>query len=185
MTYPAWALQRPLNTPTLQGKVLTLRPVAAENAADIVHAAEVPDIARGFSLPQASVPGGGERYVTMLDRLRQAGIALPFMAYTPEGNVAGHMGITLRDIGHGKVTLGYWILPEYRGRGYASDGLRTMTEWLFAQGGVHRATLHIETWNAASAAVAESVGYVYEATLRNWEVIAGEPRDMMIYTRLG
>lgn len=183
MTYPSWALERPLKTPTLQGKLVTLRPVTAEHAAVIAEACSVPDIARGFGLPSSATPEAGSAYVTMMIRMREAGITLPFMIYAHDGNVVGHAGFTLRDIGHGKATLGYWVLPAYRGLGYASDALRTATDWLLSQEGVFRATLHIETWNASSAAVAEAVGYTYEATLKRWEKIAGEPRDMMIYSR--
>lgn len=184
MTYPSWALERPLRTPTLQGKHVTLRPVCAEHSSVITEACSVPDIARGFGLPSPATPEAGSAYVTMMVRMREAGITLPFMVYDREEVVVGHAGLTLRDIGHGKATLGYWILPDHRGLGYASDALRIATEWLLSQEGVYRATLHIETWNAPSAAVAESVGYVYEATLKRWEKIAGEPRDMMVYTRL-
>ena len=184
MPYPAWALARPLNTPTLHGKHVTLRPVTPEHASVITEAASAPDITRGFGLPSAITNESASAYTDMMLRMCQAGISMPFMFYAPDGNVAGHVGFTLRDIGHGKATLGYWTLPAYRGRGYAADALRAATEWLLEQDGVHRATLHIETWNAPSAAVAEAVGYTYEATLKRWEMIAGEPRDMMIYTRL-
>lgn len=183
MPYPTWALIRPLDVPTLRGKVVELRPVSGEHAGAIRAAGAVPDIARGFGVPPATDERLGVAYIEMLDRLRSAGIALPFMVYDAHGNVAGHVGVTLRDINHGRVTLGYWTFPQFRGKGVTSDAVRTVTEWLLQQDGVHRITLHIETWNAASVSVAEAAGYTYETTLKRWEIIAGEPRDMLIYTR--
>jgi len=150
----------------------------------MARSAEVQDIARGFDLTGDGDPSiRGAKFMLMVERMREAGVAVPFTILSPEGHHAGHIAATLRDITNGKLTLGYWVLPEFRGQGLASDALRTLSDWCLDKDGVHRLNLFIETWNQPSARAALSAGFEYEATLKKWEFVGGEPHDMMVYAR--
>lgn len=58
----------------------------------------------------------------------------------------------------GEVELGYSTLPDYRGRGYATEAARALVEWALAQPGVERIVAAPEPDNEASRRVLENAG---------------------------
>ena len=83
--------------------------------------------------------------------------------------------------------IGYILHAEDdRGKGYASDAVRLFSDHLFAERpGCHRLQLIIETWNDASARLAEACGYASEGTLRKAGYSSpDEPSDCFIYSRV-
>ncbi len=87
---------------------------------------------------------------------------------------------------HG-LEIGYILHSEDdRGKGYASDALRLFSDLLFAEHPeCHRLQLIIETWNDASARLAENCGYASEGTLRKAGYSSpDEPSDCFVYSRV-
>ena len=83
--------------------------------------------------------------------------------------------------------IGYILHDEDdRGKGYASEALRLFSDLLFAEHPeCHRLQLIIETWNDASARLAENCGYASEGTLRKAGYSSpDEPSDCFIYSRV-
>ena len=85
-----------------------------------------------------------------------------------------------------EVELGYAVSPWGRGRGVATETLRELTRWAFAQG-MQRVTALISVDNPASSRVAAKVGYTFEGVLRSvhhvgdrrgdlesWSILPGE-----------
>jgi RimJ/RimL family protein N-acetyltransferase len=87
---------------------------------------------------------------------------------------------------HG-LEIGYILHDEDdRGKGYASEALRLFSNLLFTQNPwCHRLQLIIETWNDASARLAENCGYASEGTLRKAGYSAPDaPSDCYVYSRV-
>jgi RimJ/RimL family protein N-acetyltransferase len=87
---------------------------------------------------------------------------------------------------HG-LEIGYILHDEAdRGKGYASDALRLFSDLLFAEHPeCHRLQLIIETWNDASARLAENCGYASEGILRKAGYSSpDEPSDCFVYSRV-
>jgi ribosomal-protein-alanine N-acetyltransferase len=80
--------------------------------------------------------------------------------------------------------IGYVVGPTARGRGVASRTLRLLTEWGFAQLGLERIELWIDTTNPASERVAERAGYVREGVLRSYWFKEDLRRDFGVWSRL-
>ncbi|MEO8114386.1 MAG: GNAT family protein, partial [Phenylobacterium sp.] len=82
--------------------------------------------------------------------------------------------------------IGYIIHADAdRGRGYASESLRLFSDLLLAERpACHRLQLIIETWNDASARLAEACGYASEGTLRKAGYSSKVPEDCFIYSRV-
>jgi RimJ/RimL family protein N-acetyltransferase len=83
-----------------------------------------------------------------------------------------------------EAELGYLVAPSARGRGYATELLRLLTDWAFEQAGVLRATLVIDVENPASARVAERAGYVREGVMRSIDFKEGRRIDAELWSRL-
>ncbi|THD63762.1 GNAT family protein [Phenylobacterium sp.] len=87
---------------------------------------------------------------------------------------------------HG-LELGYILHDEAdRGKGYASEALRLFSDLLFAEHPeCHRLQLIIETWNDASARLAENCGYASEGILRKAGYSSpDQPADCFVYSRV-
>lgn len=65
----------------------------------------------------------------------------------------------------GCVEIGYGLLPEYWGRGYATEAVTAMTAWALGQTGVSRVEAETEPENAASQRVLAKAGFVPTGTL--------------------
>ena len=59
----------------------------------------------------------------------------------------------------GMTEIGYGILPEFQGRGYATEAVKTVTQWAFSQPDVRCITAETEANNAASQKVLAKAGF--------------------------
>ena len=83
--------------------------------------------------------------------------------------------------------IGYILHSEDdRGKGFASEALRLFSDLLFAEHReCHRLQLIIETWNDASARLAEACGYASEGILRKAGYSSpDQPSDCFVYSRV-
>jgi RimJ/RimL family protein N-acetyltransferase len=82
------------------------------------------------------------------------------------------------------VELGYIVTREARGRGVATEALRLLTNWAFAELGALRLELLISVDNDASKLVAERCGYIREGVLRSTYFKQDLRSDTEIWSRL-
>jgi RimJ/RimL family protein N-acetyltransferase len=118
---------------------------------------------------------------------RAGACAIESLAEGDNGRLIG----TLQFYGSGPgihgLEIGYILHNEDdRGKGYASDALRLFSDLLFAEHPeCHRLQLIIETWNDASARLAENCGYASEGTLRKAGYSSpDQPSDCFVYSRV-
>jgi ribosomal-protein-alanine N-acetyltransferase len=79
----------------------------------------------------------------------------------------------------------YIILnPESRGKGYMTEALRLFSDYLFDVHKVNRLQLTVAVGNESSRRVAEKGGFKSEGILRGAAFLAGEPRDMEMFSLL-
>jgi RimJ/RimL family protein N-acetyltransferase len=84
-----------------------------------------------------------------------------------------------------QTEIGYWVLPEERGRGVATAALEAMTERAFASG-VERLELVTHWENAAAQRVAMAAGYQREGVRRGAQPNRDGGRDdLLVFARLG
>ena len=58
------------------------------------------------------------------------------------------------------VEIGYGILPQFQGRGYATEAVAAMCRWAFEQDSVTAVEAEVESGNLASLRVIEKCGFV-------------------------
>lgn len=110
------------------------------------------------------------------------GVGFSFaVADAASGAAVGQCGLWLRELGEGRATAGYSIVPSGRGRGFAADALAALTGFGWTVPGLFRIALCIEPWNEGSIRTAERAGYEREGLLRSHQAIGGVRRDMLLY----
>ncbi|CAM5689661.1 GNAT family N-acetyltransferase OS=Streptomyces tendae OX=1932 GN=GUR47_27030 PE=4 SV=1 [Streptomyces tendae] len=103
------------------------------------------------------------------------------------GAALGHVGVNEISLPMKTARIGYWVLPEARGRGVATRALLLATRWACAELGLHRLELGHAVGHEASCRVAERSGYRAEGTLRGAMFEAGRHdafRDVHLHARL-
>jgi RimJ/RimL family protein N-acetyltransferase len=75
-----------------------------------------------------------------------------------DGLVVGSVGLFWPPV-HGELEIGYGIVTSRRGRGYASEATRALTEFALTGPGVRAVCAHVETSNPSSVRVLEKAGF--------------------------
>jgi ribosomal-protein-alanine N-acetyltransferase len=158
--------------------VIELRPIDERDLSAIQRASRDPEIHRRFALLKATPNEYFHRY----RRLVRAGTGAAFAICDVGGECLGLVTVENRDAG--RVELGYWLLPEGRGRGRATRALRLASRWALAQSGVSRLELATSPENAASQRVAERSGFRREGVLRSYHVVDGRREDAVFFSLL-
>lgn len=73
-----------------------------------------------------------------------------------------------------QAEMGYMMLPEAQGQGYASEALAAVCEFAFDTCGFHRLKALVVEGNRASRRVLEKCGFEWEGTLKDNYQLAGE-----------
>lgn len=76
------------------------------------------------------------------------------------------------------VELGYMILADHRGRGYATEAVRALVEWAAADKAVRRFVASIAPQNVPSLALARKLGFVEVG--RHWDDEDGEELEFVL-----
>ena len=86
-----------------------------------------------------------------------------------------------------KASLGYVLARPHWGKGYMTEAVRVVTDWLLRQPDIFRVFATCDADNPASAKVMEKAGMKYEGLLRRYMIhpnISAEPRDCLMYARV-
>lgn len=76
-----------------------------------------------------------------------------------DGTMTGDLGF--KGMPHrNRVEIGYGLLPEYRGMGYASEAVRAAVDWALKQPGVKAVAAETEPDNTDSQRVLKKAGFV-------------------------
>ncbi len=85
---------------------------------------------------------------------------------------------------HFRSEVGYMLLPEYNGKGIATEALALVVRYGFEYMQMHSLEAIIDPMNGASARVLEKNGFVREAHIRENEYYNGRFLDTVIYSLL-
>ncbi|HVP27234.1 MAG TPA: GNAT family protein [Candidatus Bathyarchaeia archaeon] len=85
----------------------------------------------------------------------------------------------------GKILeIGYSLVPNERGKGYGTEAVKIMVDYLFLSKDVTRVQACTDTRNLASQKVLEKAGFKKEGTMRQYLFMRGQQRDACLYSIL-
>ena len=167
----------------LHGAHVTLCPIRAADL-DVVYAAHVDIRNRGafFPLGVQSESAFKRAFAEHGFWQREEGHLL---IITPDREIAGHIEF-FRPVSYWDAfELSYQLYDaRYAGRGYTTEAVQLLVEYLFATKKQERIQLVIVPENAASRRVAEKCGFTREGTARGAFFNAGRSQDVLIYSLL-
>ncbi|MFC4506422.1 MULTISPECIES: GNAT family N-acetyltransferase [Streptomyces] len=164
------------HVPGLQGHGLALRAWEPDSAVDVdawLRGHLDPEFRR-WNTPIRTVSDavGARESLKARSADTAVGTSVSFCITDADGGaILGQVSVHAIDriLSHGGV--GYWVLPEARGRGVATRSLLLASRWAFDELGLHRLELGHGMGHDASCRIAERCGFRYEGTRRGamWE----------------
>ena len=99
------------------------------------------------------------------------------------GRYVGEIGFTIieRRAAGARADLGYFLLREFRGKGYATEAGRSVVAFAFAEAGVWKLQTGCLKENAASERVMRKLGFVKEGELRLHQWHECTWKDRLVY----
>jgi ribosomal-protein-alanine N-acetyltransferase len=174
----------PLELPTLQGERLVLREWRDSDVGTVQEASGDPQIPLITSVPATDDEAEALAFITRQHDRLKTGAGYVFAIADSADRAIGHIGMFFVAGAAARASIGYWVVPSERRKGYAAEALRVLTAWAVNRAGLDRLELYVEPWNEGSWRAAESASYESEGLLRAWERIDGKPGDMFMYAQL-
>ncbi|MFC4561291.1 GNAT family N-acetyltransferase [Nocardiopsis mangrovi] len=117
--------------------------------------------------PSARVSGDGQQWAAI---------------ETATGAFAGSFGL-VRTAWKARVTeVGYWLAPQARGRGLATEAVIAVSRWAVLDQGFQRVELKAGTANTGSRGVAERAGFTFEGVERSAMPLHTGRTDLAVYS---
>ena len=82
------------------------------------------------------------------------------------------------------LEIGYSLVPSERGKGYCTEAVEIMVDYLFLSKNIVRVQAITDVGNVASQKALEKAGFKKEGTIRKSAFIKGEWRDGCLYSIL-
>jgi RimJ/RimL family protein N-acetyltransferase len=174
-----------LIVPVLAAGPFRLRPFRLADLDLVRAAAGDPYIPLITTIPAVFTEDEGRRFIERQWSRAQQGYGYSFaIADAATDRALGQAGLWLQNIGQGRAEVGYWVIAAARGRGAAGRAVAAITGWALGELRIPRLELYVEPWNQASIRTAEKAGFRREGLLRSWQAVAGERKDMLMYSLL-
>ncbi len=93
----------------------------------------------------------------------------------------GVIGFNNRNLIHRNAEIGYWLLPQYWGKGIIKNALPVVCNFAFQELKLHRIVAMIESENIASKKTVEQFRFNYEGTMKECEFKDGCWIDLEIF----
>ena len=97
-------------------------------------------------------------------------------------------GVRIGFIAHfkskGCIAIGYTLIPNERGKGYGSEAVQLMVDYLFLSKDIVRIQAETHPYNKASTRVLDKAGFTREGILRKSFFSRGTWRDTAMYSIL-
>ncbi len=168
----------------LSGDLVRVRFLRKDDLAAVLRYTSDPTVTEYTGWPPQTHDEAQAYFAKALSASR-SGHYLPFViASLDSGSMMGMIDLDVRDRTHQRAEVGYGLLPEHWGHGYATDALRCLTAYALARDDLYRieATCHPD--NARSAQVLQRAGFRYEGRLRGHLLTRGVRRDSLLFARL-
>jgi len=163
----------------LEGKTVNLR---------ILEKEDLPQFAEWFNNPEVTGEYNPMRQMSRTDAekiLENPNELKPFIIEKKEGGKIGFIAhFYVLHVAGRQLEIGYSLVPDERGKGFCSEAVNIMVDYLFLSKDIGRIQAQTDPRNLASQKVLEKAGFKKEGTLRRQFFTRGEWRDAYIYSIL-
>ncbi|WP_158961726.1 GNAT family N-acetyltransferase [Myroides fluvii] len=171
--------------PLLETERLLLRATNFGDADDMFAMRSSAEVMKYIPVPLATERREAEEYINSLQQRMENKECINWTITLKEtGQMIGTIGFYRMKLQHYRTETGYMLLPEFYGKGYASEALQGIVDFGFRTLGFHSIEAVIYPENISSQRVLEKCGFVREAYFKESEFHGGQFVDTAIYSIL-
>jgi RimJ/RimL family protein N-acetyltransferase len=173
----------PLPEPALADGEIRLREPGPGDIPALTAACQDPLIQRFTFVPVPYAESDARAFVAGRPAARAAGEAIALVMSPADGDeLLGMIGLQRFDWDHRTCDIGYWVVPEARGRGAATRAVVLLSHWGIRELGMARIQLDADIDNLASQRVSERAGFTREGVLRSVIEVKGRRWTEVIHS---
>jgi ribosomal-protein-alanine N-acetyltransferase len=101
--------------------------------------------------------------------------------YSSGNHFLGACGFNNWNHEHRRAEVGFWLFPDFQGKGIMTEALTCICEYAFDVMGLHRIEGLVESRNTASKRLLDKLAFVHEGTMRDCEWKDGRYISLDIY----
>lgn len=173
--------------PQLRSGGIALRPWRESDLGAVVVACSDPAVARFIpTIPSPYTEEDARSWLESQEPERLAGRSLEMaIGDAASDEVLGAIAAKVNPLML-SASVGYWLTPSARGRGYTTMAMRLLCGWLFDTLDLGRIELTTDPENAPSQRVAQRCGFQKEGLMRSHlrHVHTGQRRDSLLWSLL-
>jgi RimJ/RimL family protein N-acetyltransferase len=168
----------------LRARRVTLAPVDGRNARELWDVLNGPDLRKYQDIPRVR-PEEFERQVRTRPKHLRGGATGRFEWIVKAGDppaAVGWISLRVNDRTPRIGEVGYSLMTDARGKGYASEALGAVIDEAFESADLDEVQACIVPENGASRSVLDRTGFREERLLRSGAVIRGRHVDVLLFT---
>jgi ribosomal-protein-alanine N-acetyltransferase len=172
--------------PVYQSDRLLLRQIRQSDRLAIFQGLSHPDVIAYYGVSYKNEAAAQEQieWYAQLER-EQSGLWWAICLRDEPEKLIGTCGAYEVDEENRNADLGYWLLPQFWGKGLISEALPLVLAHAFTHLQLHRLEAEVEPANSASIKVLEKCGFQLEGRRREVARKGGQFVDMAYYALLG
>ncbi|MEQ3662906.1 MAG: GNAT family N-acetyltransferase [Flavobacterium sp.] len=171
--------------PTLKSERLYFRKLTNDDAPEILMLRSNPETMKFIPRPLLVDIDGALAHIKIINDNIDANTDINWAVTEKNNNKCiGIMGFYRTQLEHSRTELGYMISPEYSGKGYVTEAVNTLLNFVFNQLDFHSIEAVIDARNIASERVLIKSGFTKEAHFKENFYYNNEFTDTVIYSLL-
>lgn len=169
---------------TIQTERLLLRSITPEDIQHIYKGLSHPDVIKYYGISFSSLEATEEQMIWYRE-LEQTETGIWWAICSPEGQTFyGAGGFNNVSKQHRKAEIGFWLLPEFWGKGLMQEAFPAICNYGFNTLCLNRIEGFVESDNASCKKAVEKLHFKHEGTMRDCEIKDGKPLSIDIYSKL-
>jgi ribosomal-protein-alanine N-acetyltransferase len=156
--------------PELVAENILLRPIVPSDLDHIYQGLSYPDVIKYYGISYKT-RSATKAQMEWFRQIEEEGSGVWWAIVSKDGDeFYGACGFNNYSPVHRKAEIGFWLLPEYWGRGIIASSARVICDHAFSKMGIHRIEAVVETANHSCKQVMKKLGFVLEGTQQDAEV---------------
>jgi len=169
---------------TLKNSKLCLRTFKESDLQHVYNGLSNTDVIKYYGVSYNSLESAKEQ-LRWFTKLQEQGEGIWWSICSAGDNAFyGAIGFNNFSKQHLKVEIGFWLLPEFWGKGIISDAIKLVSYYAFNSLKANRIEAFVESENINSSMVLLKTGFNYEGTMMKCEIKNSEFIDISIYAML-